>query len=40
MDILRDNNQDKATREYLIKYFAFYYNNIYKVYKDAKYNTG
>ena len=38
-NILRDNNQVKVIRECLIKYFAFYYNSIYKVYKDAKYGT-
>jgi hypothetical protein len=26
-------------RECLIKYFAFYYNSTYTVYKDAKYST-
>ena len=25
--------------EYLIKYFAFYYNSVCKVYKDAKYGA-
>jgi hypothetical protein len=38
--ILEDNNQIKGIREYLIKYFAFCYNSIYTVYKDAKYSTG
>ena len=33
----QDNNYIKATREYLIKHFAFYYNSAYRVYKDAKY---
>ena len=37
--MLRDNNQVKAIREYLIKHFTFYYNSTYKVYKDAKYGT-
>ena len=40
INILRNNNQVKATREYLIKYFIFYYNSIYKVYKDTKYSIG
>ena len=40
ISILRDNNQVKVIRECLIKYFAFYYNSIYKVYKDAKYSIG
>ena len=34
-----NNNQIKVTKEYSIQYFAFYYNNIYKVHKDAKYST-
>ena len=38
-NISRDNNQVKAIKEYLIKYFAFYYNSIYRVYKDTKYST-
>ena len=38
--ILRDNNYIKATRECLIKYFTFYYNSAYKVYKDTKYGVG
>ena len=37
-NILRDNDQVKAIRKYLIKHFAFYYNNTCKVHKDAKYN--
>ena len=39
-NILRDNNRVKAIREYLIKYFTFYYNSACKVYKDAKYSIG
>jgi hypothetical protein len=38
--ILEDNNRIKGMRECLIKHFAFYYNSIYTVYKDAKYSTG
>ena len=38
INISRDNNYIKAIREYSIKYFAFYYNSAYKVYKDAKYS--
>jgi hypothetical protein len=38
--ILENNNQIKGIRECLIKRFIFYYNSIYTVYKDAKYNTG
>ena len=33
-------DQVKATREYLIKHFAFYYNSAYRVHKDAKYGAG
>ena len=36
--ILEDNNRIKGIRECLIKYFTFYYNSIYTVYKDAKYS--
>ena len=38
--MLRDNNQVKTTREYLIKYFTFYYNSTCRVHEDAKYGTG
>ena len=37
-NILKDNNQVKVIKKYLIKHFAFYYNSICKVYKDAKYS--
>ena len=37
--MLRNNNYIKAIREYLIKHFAFYYNSVYRVYKDAKYSV-
>ena len=36
----QNNNYIKATREYLIKYFAFCYNSAYRVYKNAKYSIG
>ena len=39
-NILKNNNQVKAIREYLIRHFPFYYNSIYKVYKDIKYSVG
>jgi len=29
----------RKTKEYLIKYFTFYYNNIYQIYKNAKYGV-
>ena len=38
INILKDNNQVKVIRECLIKYFTFYYNSVYKVYKDTKYS--
>ena len=39
INILKDNNQVKATRECLIKYFTFYYNSAYKMYKDIKHGV-
>ena len=36
----QNNNYIKAMKEYLIKYFAFYYNSAYKVHKDTKYSIG
>ena len=38
-NILRDDNRVKATKEYSIKYFTFYYNSACKVHKDTKYST-
>ena len=35
----QDNDYIKAIKKYLIKYFAFYYNSAYRVYKDAKYGV-
>ena len=35
----QNNNHIKATKKYLIKYFAFYYNSAYRVHKDAKYGV-
>ena len=35
--MLRDDDWVKVIRECLIKYFAFYYNSVYRVYEDAKY---
>ena len=37
--ILEDDNQIKGMRECLIKYFTFYYNSAYIVYKDTKYSA-
>ena len=39
-NILRDDDQVKVIREYLIKHFAFYYNSTYRVHEDAKYSIG
>jgi hypothetical protein len=36
--ILKNNNQIKGIKEYLIKHFAFCYNSTYTVYKDTKYS--
>ena len=38
-NILKDDDQVKAIREYLIKHFAFYYNSTCKVHKDTKYSA-
>ena len=35
-----NNNYIKVIKEYLIKYFTFYYNSAYKIYKDTKYGVG
>ena len=35
----QNNNYIKIIKKYLIKHFAFYYNSVYKVYKDTKYNV-
>jgi len=41
--LLEYNNIDirmfRGTKEYLIRHFAFYYNNAYRIYKDAKYGA-
>ena len=34
-----NNNYIKVIREYLIRYFAFYYNSVYRVHEDAKYSV-
>ena len=36
--MLRDDDWVKVIKECLIKYFAFYYNSVYRVHKDAKYS--
>ena len=40
INTLQDYNRVKAIRESLIKHFTFYYNSVYKVYKNAKYIVG
>ena len=35
-----NNNYIKATKEYLIRHFAFCYNSACKVHEDAKYSIG
>jgi len=41
--LLEYNNIDigllRGTKECLVKHFAFYYNNAYQIYKDAKYGA-
>ena len=37
-NMAQNNNYIKIIREYLIKYFIFYYNSACKVYKDTKYS--
>ena len=39
-NILKDNDQVKVIKKYLIKYFAFCYNSACRVHKDAKYGIG
>ena len=39
-NILKDDDWVKVIKEYLIKYFAFYYNSACRVYKDTKYGAG
>ena len=34
--MLRGNDYIKATKKCLTRHFAFYYNSVYRVYKDAK----
>ena len=38
-NILRDDDRVKVIRECLIKYFAFYYNSVCRVHKNAKYGV-
>ena len=36
---IEEKEEFKGTQECAVKYFAFYYNNIYQIYKEAKYST-
>ena len=36
---MEEKEEFKGTQECIIKYFAFYYNNICQIYKEAKYGT-
>ena len=38
--MLKDYKQVKVINKCTIKHFTFYYNSVYKIHKDAKYNTG
>ena len=37
--VQRDDNVLRGTKECSIRSFAFYYNNAYQIYKDAKYSV-
>ena len=39
-NILKDDDQVKVIKKYLIKHFAFYYNSACRVHKDTKYGIG
>ena len=36
---IESKEEFKGTKEYIVKYFAFCYNNICQIYKEAKYST-
>ena len=36
---IEEKEEFKGTWEYIVKHFAFCYNNIYQIYKEAKYST-
>ena len=36
---IEDREEFKGTWEYIVKHFAFYYNNAYQIYKEAKYGA-
>ncbi len=35
---IKEKEEFKGTQEYAVKYFAFYYNNMYQIHKEAKYS--
>ena len=35
---IKSKEEFKGTQEYIVKYFAFYYNSVYQIYKEVKYN--
>ena len=36
---IESKEEFKGTQECIVKYFAFYYNNVCQIYKEAKYST-
>ena len=36
---IKSKEEFKGTKEYTVKYFTFYYNNAYQIYKEAKYGA-
>ena len=36
---MESKEEFKGTQEYTVKYFAFCYNNVCQIYKEAKYST-
>ena len=36
---IESKEEFKGTKEYVVKYFAFCYNNVYQIYKEAKYSV-
>ena len=36
---IESKEEFKGTQEYTVKHFAFYYNNVYQIHKEAKYSA-
>ena len=36
---MESKEEFKGTQKYIVKHFAFYYNNTYQIHKEAKYST-